>query len=122
MNRFSNGNGAVPAKQASERQRAYIEFILSLYQAKPIQGYTWLHGLKNGRMVHVGAVDAPVSDGDIRQVAAEFRRSVGTGNGAPTTNDVDVLGWDFAFELQEVARQQAAAANIHMVFKRIPAR
>jgi DNA modification methylase len=117
---FSNGNGSISAKQTADRQRAYIQFILSLYQAKPIQGYAWLHGVKNGRMVHVGAVDAPVSDGDIRQVAAEFRRSVGTGNGAPTTNDVDVLGWDFAFELQEVARQQAAAANIRMAFKRIP--
>jgi adenine-specific DNA-methyltransferase len=33
---------------------------------------------------------------------------------------VDVLGWDFAFELNEVARQQAAAANIQMRFLRIP--
>ena len=31
-----------------------------------------------------------------------------------------MLGWDFAFELNEVAQQQAAAANIQMRFLRIP--
>ncbi|HEX3664065.1 MAG TPA: DNA methyltransferase [Rhizomicrobium sp.] len=103
-----------------EQQRAYIEFILNLANATPIHGYTWLHGVKAGRMVHVGAVDAPVSTGDITQIAAEFKRAIGTGDNAPKTNGVDVLGWDFAFEMNEVARQQAAAANIQMRFLRIP--
>jgi hypothetical protein len=89
-------------------------------QATPINGYTWLHGVKTGRMVHVGAVDAPVSVGDVAQIAVEFRRAVGTGMDAPRTNGVDVFGWDFAFELNEVAKQQAAAANIQMRFLRIP--
>ena len=71
-------------------------------------------------MVHVGAVDAPVSVGDVTQIAAEFKRAIGTGKDAPKTNGVDVLGWDFAFELNEVAKQQAAAANIQMRFLRIP--
>lgn len=106
--------------QAAERQRAYVEFILKLAQATPINGYNWLHGVKAGRMMHVGAVDAPVSTGDVTQIATEFRRAVGTGKDAPTTNGVDVLGWDFAFEMNEVAKQQAAAANIQMRFLRIP--
>jgi hypothetical protein len=105
---------------AEARQRDYVHFILGLYQAKPLTGYSWLHGAKGGRMVHVGAVDAPVSVGDVAQIAAEFKRSVGTGKDAPKTNGVDVLGWDFAFELNEVAKQQAAAANIQMRFLRIP--
>jgi len=70
--------------------------------------------------VHVGAVDAPVSVGDVTHIAAEFRKAIGTGQDAPQTNGVDVLGWDFAFELNEVAKQQAAAANIQMRFLRIP--
>lgn len=111
--------GDNPGK-AAERQRAYVAFILKLAQATPIQGYTWLHGVKSGRMVHVGAVDAPVSVGDVTQIAAEFKRAVGTGKDAPKTNGVDVLGWDFAFEMNEVAKQQAAAANIQMRFLRIP--
>ena len=105
---------------SGKRQRAYIDFILKLYHATPLNGYTWLHGVKGGRMVHVGGVDAPVSVGDVTQIAAEFKRAIGTGKDAPKTNGVDVLGWDFAFELNEVAKQQAAAANIQMRFKRIP--
>jgi adenine-specific DNA-methyltransferase len=76
--------------------------------------------MKAGRMVHVGAVDAPVTVGDVTQIAAEFKRAIGTGKEAPKTNGVDVLGWDFAFELNEIAKQQAAAANIAMRFLRIP--
>lgn len=106
--------------QAAERQRAYIEFILKLAQATPLNGYTWLHGVKGGRMIHVGAVDAPVSVGDVTQIAVEFKRAIGTGKDAPKTNGIDVLGWDFAFEMNEVAKQQAAAANIQIRFLRIP--
>jgi hypothetical protein len=113
---FGVGNG----QKAAARQRAYVEFVLKLANATPIHGYNWLHGAKAGRMIHVGAVDAPVSVGDVTQIAAEFKRAVGTGKDAPTTNGVDVLGWDFAFELNEVAKQQAAAANIQMRFLRIP--
>jgi hypothetical protein len=113
---FGDGNG----ERAEARQRDYVNFILGLYQAKPLNGYSWLHGVKGGRMVHVGAVDAPVSVGDVAQIAAEFKRAIGTGKDAPKTNGVDLLGWDFAFEMNEVAKQQAALANIQVRFLRIP--
>ena len=112
--------GETSGNRAAERQRGYVEFILKLAQATPLNSYTWLHGIKRGRMVHVGAVDAPISIGDVTQIAAEFKRAIGTGRDAPTTNGVDVLGWDFAFELNEIVKQQAAAANIQMRFLRIP--
>ncbi len=99
---------------------AYRAFILELYKARPLTGYNWLHGVKSGRMVHVGAVDSPVSVGDVRNIVAEFKRAIGTGKDAPATNGVDVLGWDFAFELNEVAVQQAAQANVNLRFLRIP--
>jgi len=111
--------GEDPEAKAAQ-QRDYTAFILDLYRAKPLNGYTWLHGAKGGRMVHVGAVDAPVSVGDVTNIAAEFRKAIGTGKDAPATNGVDVLGWDFAFEMNEVALQQAARANIQMRFLRIP--
>jgi hypothetical protein len=71
-------------------------------------------------MVHIGTVDAPVTVGDIKQIAIEFGKTLGTGEGAPTAKSVDVLGWDFAFELNEVARQEASKAGIEMRFVRIP--
>jgi hypothetical protein len=82
---------APDVQRFANRQRAYIEFILKLANATPIHGYAWLHGVKGGRMVHVSAVDAPVSVGDVTQIAAEFKRAVGTGKDAPKTNGVDVL-------------------------------
>ena len=87
---------------------------------RPVHGYTWLHGLKQGRMVHVAAVDAPVTVGDIKQIAMEFRKTLGKGKDSPTSASVDVLGWDFAFEVNEVSRQDAARAGIDMRFIRIP--
>jgi adenine-specific DNA-methyltransferase len=42
------------------------------------------------------------------------------GADAPATNGIDVLGWDFAFELNEVAKQQAALAKADVRFLRIP--
>ena len=98
----------------------YRRFILDLYRAQPLNGYVWLHGVKAGRMVHVGDVAAPISVGDVAQVAAEFKRLAGTGPDAPAESSVDILGWDFAFELNEVAKQQAALAGIAVRFVRIP--
>ncbi|OQY97182.1 MAG: hypothetical protein B6D41_04065, partial [Chloroflexi bacterium UTCFX4] len=122
---FANGLGDKKPSLTDKRiqadmQQAYRDFILKLYNARGITGYVWLHGLKNGRLVHVGAVDSPVSVGDVKNIVAEFKRAVGTGKDAPATNGVDVLGWDFAFELNEVAIQQAAQANVNVKFLRIP--
>ncbi|MCL4553169.1 MAG: site-specific DNA-methyltransferase, partial [Candidatus Marsarchaeota archaeon] len=107
-------------ESATARTTAYRSFILNLYHATPVSGYSWLHGLKQGRMVHVGTVDAPVTTGDVTQIVAEFRKAVGTGKDAPTTKGVDILGWDFAFELNEVARQDAEKAGIDLRLVRIP--
>jgi hypothetical protein len=106
-------------EKAAQAQARYRQFILDLYGAEPLAGYTWLHGLRAGRMVHVGSVDAPVLVGDLRAIAQEFWKAAGQGSGA-TVNSVEVLGWDFAFETNEISKQEAAAANIKMVFRRIP--
>jgi adenine-specific DNA-methyltransferase len=106
--------------EAHARTAAYRHFILDLYKAKSIEGYTWLHGIRQGRLVHVGTVDSPVTVTDVTQIAAEFRRAIGTGADAPASKSVDVLGWDFAFEINEVARQTANRAGIDVHFWRIP--
>jgi len=98
----------------------YRRFILELYRAQPLSGYVWLHGIRGGTFIHVGSVDAPVTVGDVRQIVLEHRRAIGTGADAPTTSRIDLLGWDFAFELNEVAKQQAALANVDFHFVRIP--
>jgi len=113
------GNGA--ADKTPERyQRAYIEFILDLHHARPIDGFSWLHGLKAGRYVHVGSVDAPVTAGDITNIVMEYRSAVGKRSDSASQNSIDVLGWDFAFELNEMAKQQSALTKVNLRFLRIP--
>jgi hypothetical protein len=47
-----------PAAGVSE---APLRYQAGFMTVPPPVGYTWLHGLKGGRMIHVGAVDAPVA-------------------------------------------------------------
>lgn len=106
--------------EAAYQMRSYRKFILDLYHAEMVEGYTWLHGRKGGRMVHVGSVDSPVAAGDVRQMAIEFQRAIGSGKNAPTSAGVDILGWDFALDTNETAQQTAAEAGLKVRFLRIP--
>jgi len=105
--------------QRASVQARYRNFILQLYHATPIEGYTWLHGMKAGRLVHVGSVDAPIALGEVKGIVNEFWRVRGRDVGEHS-NGIDILGWDFAFDLNETAKQMAAEANIRLAFKRIP--
>jgi adenine-specific DNA-methyltransferase len=96
---------------------AYRRFILELFHAEPLAGSLWVHGVKAGRMVHVGAVDAPVTLEDVRSIAREVWSNAGATSPSAA---VDVLGWDFAFELNETARQVAAESRVDVKFRRIP--
>ena len=79
----ADGAAPLPApEEAAARQRAYTRFLLQLYGARPLNGYTWLHGVRAGRMVHVATVDAPVTPGDVTNIVVEFKRAVGTGENA----------------------------------------
>ncbi len=111
----SNGKDHLAEQQ--QREAAYRKFILDLYKAEPITGRTWLHGLRRGRLVHVGAVDAPVTIADVKAIAAEAWKSSSAGGGKPA---VDILGWEFSFELNETARDVAAASRVDVTFKKIP--
>jgi len=104
-----------------EKELKYRRFILDLYKAEPITGYAWLHGVKNGRMVHVGSVDAPVTLADAKAIAVEVWKSVGKGKGSPQKAAVDILGWDFAMDLNEVGKQILAESGVEPpAFKVIP--
>lgn len=103
-----------------EKELRYRRFILDLYKADPISGYSWLHGVKNGRMVHVGSVDAPITLADVKSISAEVWRSVGKGKESASIAAVDILGWDFALEVNEVAKQIAAESKVDVAFKIIP--
>lgn len=107
-------------EDARVREARYRKFILDLYRAESITSGAWLHGVKLGRMVHVGAVDAPVTLEDVKAIARETWKRVGSGEDAPESAGVDILGWDFAFELNELGMQVAREAGVDVKFKKIP--
>jgi adenine-specific DNA-methyltransferase len=113
-------NGKNRLEEQKEREAAYRKFILELYHATPVTGHVWLHGVKAGRMVHVGAVDAPVTRPDINSIAAEVWKASGKGPNSPQKPAVDVLGWEFALDINETAKQVAAEARVDAAFKKIP--
>jgi adenine-specific DNA-methyltransferase len=110
-------NGKDRMEEQRQREAAYRKFILELYNAAPITGQTWLHGVKSGRMVHIGAVDAPVTISDVKAIAREVWKAA---SGASAKAAVDILGWEFALELNETARSVAAEARVNVAFKKIP--
>ncbi len=105
--------------QRVNAQLRYYAFILQLYHATPIDGYTWIHGVKAGKLVHVGSVDAPIALGEVKAIVNEFWKVRGKDAGEHS-NGIDILGWDFAFDLNETAKQMAADAHIKLSFKKIP--
>jgi DNA modification methylase len=113
-------NGKDRLEEQKERETAYRKFILELYHATPVSGHAWLHGVKGGRMVHVAAVDAPVTRADVNAIAAEVWKASGKGRNSPQKPAVDVLGWEFALDMNETAKQVAAEARVDAAFKKIP--
>jgi adenine-specific DNA-methyltransferase len=113
-------NGKDRLAEQKEREAAYRGFILDLYHATPVSGHIWLHGVKGGRMVHVAAVDAPVTRADVNSIAAEVWKASGKGPNSPQRPAVDVLGWEFALDMNETAKQVAAEARVDAAFKKIP--
>jgi hypothetical protein len=116
---FTGSEGENALEQQRQRDGAYRKFILDLYHATSVTGQTWLHGVKSGRMVHVGAVDAPVTLSDVKAIAREVWKSANAGKGERKVA-ADILGWEFAFELNETARQVAAESRVDVAFKKIP--
>jgi len=72
----------------------YLKFILDLYRAEVQTGHRMLHGKKGGALVHVGAVDSPITLREIRETLAEAKEA-----GA---REVHFLGWDFEMGLHDL--------------------
>lgn len=101
---------------SEQRIDAYNKFILELYHAEKLNGFTWLHGVKNGRVVHVGAVDSPVTLGDVKAIILEWKKNLAIAQ----STGIDILGWEFALDINETARQQAKEAGVDVRFIKIP--
>ena len=95
-----------------EQLRAYLDFVIELYQAKPIRDARHVHGEQGARAIHVGSVDAPVSAQEIVDAADE--------SSALGYHALDVLGWEFDMGLHELVQHEARARGVELRLRRIP--
>ena len=104
-----SGDGQKPVTEQALYE--YLAFILQLYQAQPVSGMAHLHGKKGRAMVHIGAIDSPVTIDEINQALEECERM--------KQPELHVLGWEWEMGLagpnneyrkgglmQDVARQK----------------
>lgn len=86
-----------PAEPDAAAVAAYIRFILDLYHAQPLAG-VHIHGRKGPALVHVGAVDAPVTIRQVNEAVAEAAKL--------DRKELHVLGWEWEMGLHDPLAQQ----------------
>jgi len=102
-------------KKKTDRQLAiyqYLAFILKLYGGEPISGMQHLHGKKGKSMVHVGAVDAPVTIDEINACLDECV--------AIQQKELHILGWEWEMGLYDLMTDAARGRGVKLVLLNIP--
>jgi adenine-specific DNA-methyltransferase len=51
--------------------RVYRDALVEIYGGEVVDGFTTLHGRKAGRWIHVGPLDAPLSDEQVHEIVRE---------------------------------------------------
>ncbi len=87
----------------------YIAFILKLYGAEPLTGTVHLHGKKGKAVVHVGAVDAPVTIDEIAACLDECEKL--------KLPELYVLGWEWEMGLAGPNNDYRRGGPMHDVAK-----
>jgi DNA modification methylase len=99
----------------------YLAFVLRLYKAEPVAGMAHLHGRRAGAMIHIGAIDAPVTIDEITLALDECA--------ALKHKELHVLGWEWEMGLAgpnngvragSLMHQAAKARGIKLVLLQIP--
>ena len=95
-----------------ERHEEYLAFMIRLYQAQPLTGFHYLHGRKAERAVHVGPLNAPVTMEEVEKVIIECR--------ANQFDKADILGWEWSYEVNELAKELAKKNGVNLKLVQIP--
>ncbi|OPZ24480.1 MAG: Modification methylase DpnIIB [bacterium ADurb.BinA186] len=94
------------------RYKDYTKFILELYHAEQVDGFTHLHGKKAKSFVRVGAVDAPVTLSEIREALEECKEN--------NIKKLDVLGWEWEMGLHDLVKEEAEKYGVKLGTFQIP--
>jgi adenine-specific DNA-methyltransferase len=103
------------AKDKTQTEQAlfeYLAFILKLYRAQPISGMSHIHGKKSKALVHIGAVDAPVTIGEIEAAIDECAKL--------KQSELHVLGWEWEMGLYDLMLGAAKKKGVKLLLLQIP--
>lgn len=100
------------ARQAREKESAFLELILKAYKAEPLENSPPFHARKQGRMVIVGPVNLPVSRLFVEEIVLECRKRQIT--------KVDLLGFEFEMGLFPDYLAEARSKGIDIAPRYIP--
>ena len=107
--------GVTFAKKGAPLQQTvyeYLAFILRLYGARPISGMQHLHGKKGRALVHIGAVDAPVT---IDEVNAAIEECL-----ALKQAELHLLGWEWEMGMVGMMEPEAKRRGVRLLLLQIP--
>ncbi|MHA1612330.1 MAG: site-specific DNA-methyltransferase [Promethearchaeota archaeon] len=90
----------------------YYKFILKLYNAELISSFSYIQGRKNGALIHIGAVDTPVTISEIRDALTEVKSS--------GSKELHILGWEWEMGINDLIEQLAKEEGIKLILKTIP--
>jgi adenine-specific DNA-methyltransferase len=94
-------------------QREYVAFMLKLYGAEPLAGMKHVDGTKqNTTLVHVGAVDLPMTTEAIEAAVDECAKL--------QQRELHVLGWDWETSRCDVMVETARKKGIKLLLLQIP--
>ncbi len=95
-----------------ENPEDYLSFMIKLYKSKPLSGYKYIQASRDNRAIHIGPINAPVSMEEIRNFVSECVSSRFT--------KADVLGWEWNYEVNELAKKVAEREGIELNLIQIP--
>jgi len=98
--------------RAEQALYEYLAFILKLYGAQPVAGMAQLHGKKGKAMVHIGAVDAPVTIAEIDASVDECAKI--------KQGELHVLGWEWEMGLYDLMVEAAKKKGVKLLLLQIP--
>ena len=90
----------------------YLAFILKLYGGQPVAGMAHLHGKKARAMIHIGAVDAPVTIAEIDTAVDECSKL--------KQGELHVLGWEWEMGLYDLMVEAAKKRSVKLLLLQIP--
>ena len=95
--------------QRENKEKEFVKLILSAYKAEPIDSFNSFVGKKRDRLIAVGSIDTPVTNGLIEKIVSECQEK--------RITKVDVLGFDYEMGIDFEASKKI---GIDIQFKVIP--